>query len=83
MSIGEVKKDLRGARHNAMVSAMKRKSKAATLLGKKGGQARAAKLSAERLREIGQQGANARWERAKRQALELLQPGLRRALEDE
>jgi hypothetical protein len=39
----------------------KRKNKAAVELGRRGGKARAANMTAEELSKIGKQGAKARW----------------------
>lgn len=45
---------------------MGKKSGEAVNLGRRGGQARAAKLTPERRREIARQAANARWEKTRK-----------------
>jgi hypothetical protein len=45
------------------------KDPAAQSLGRRGGMARKAKLSLERLTEIGKQGANARWNKRRKEPI--------------
>jgi hypothetical protein len=47
---------------------MKRKNEAAAQLGRRGGKARARKLSKEELSEQGRKAVQARWKKAKQEA---------------
>jgi len=53
------------AKYNQVVDRERKKDPAAVKLGRKGGKARATRLSREELSRIGKEGARARWEREK------------------